>query len=118
MRNSDPRDIALRVDVNYTNLGTREMSPPDQMRFEFQGKAYPAAFTDQFKEPGKRDASDGPIPAGVPAEGVITGTLDDVVKTDPPSSDEQHDILVQTQLVVGASETNQAVFPFTQREPG
>ena len=107
------RDIDLTVYVVYTNLGSQDLSQPEEAAFEFGGRAYPADPPGQIEIPGPRFV-EGPVPAGVTAKGTIRGTLTDVAKSDPPSRDEMHDILVNTRLVIGSG-TNQAVFPFTER---
>ena len=113
----DVADIDLTVKVGYTNLSTEAKDPPGEMRFEFDGRAYPAAPHGQLRIPDGGYV-DGPIPAGSTADGLITGTLDGVGDVDPPSDEEMHDFVVRSRLVIGAPGTNEAIFPFTEPEPG
>jgi len=111
----DVADVDLTVKVGYTNLGSEAKDPPAEMRFEFDGRAYPAAPLGRLRNPDGGYV-DGPIPAGGTADGLITGTLDDVGDVYPPSDEELHDFVVRTRLVIGAPGTNEVIFPFTEPE--
>jgi hypothetical protein len=110
----DKTDIDLTVNVVYTNLGSEEVGPPEDVRFELDAHTYPVAPTGRIQLPDKRFV-DGPIPGGASAKGKIKGTLVHVAKADPQTWwEEQHDIVGRTRLVFGASGTTEAVFPFSE----
>ncbi len=103
-RGPAPR-IDLEVHVAYTNLGTEGASPPREVRFELDGKVYPAA-------PGKVDYQ---IPSAATSEEVITGTLVGVAPDEGSATDQMRRVLGRVSLVYGTAGTDQAVFPFTER---
>ncbi len=95
-------DIDLSVDVEYANLGSEDASLPQDVRFEFGGRSYPAESTGTS------------IAAGATGQSTITGTLTDVVTAEPTSRDEMGAILSGTRLIIGKPGTAQSIFLLAQ----
>ncbi len=94
-------DIDLDVEVAYTNLGPEAMSPPTEVRFELDGRVYPA-------NAGKLDYR---IPSGARSEETISGTLADVVGEGRSLRDGMREIVEKASMVYGTG-PGEVVFPF------
>lgn len=108
----DIRDIDLMVNVVYVNQGPEDLRPPTDVRFEYGFHPYPAAPKGQVRLADGRYV-DGPIPAGMSAEGSITGTLVGAAHSDPPSGDEMRDIVLRSALMFGQG-SSQVTVPFEE----